>query len=747
MIEAKTQLAKLLATEDITVRHSATATTASFDVKARVLTLPIWTVAEDGDKDVLDMMTGHECAHALWTDMGDWEKAVLELDLHKGITNIVEDARIEKKIKRKYPGLTRDFVSGYKTLEKKHFFYKEGEDPQDFNLLDRINLAMKMGPLRGIQFSDEESFYVNQVELVETWDDVVRVVMLLMEYMQDQQDKQAEKSQKSLLEEGFNSDEGGDGDSWDSDLSNDDLDGSGLEGEWDVPEVGDELPEDLVSTQDNFDSKQRQLLSEKARNTRERVYFTLPTPNLKSILVPYKTIIERLGKEVEYMDKEAEGQYAAETEFYHRGRVHLGGRNKTDCEAEYRTFKRDSTKIIGYMVKEFERKKSASEYRKETISKTGILDVNKLFSYKYNDDLFLRNTIRPDGKNHGMLMLLDWSASMSHNLFDTMKQIINMVWFCNKVNVPFEVYAFTNAYHHEWEQRHLEEWNREKYIQGMLENGGAKFIYKGNNATLSDHDGGSHFNLLNLFSSRMSAKDLSKMLKLLWRHAWGHSTRHERWKDFGLGSTPLIEGLVTMNKIIPNFKEHYKLDICNLIVLTDGEGNTSMNSVYNMEGYEGRIRSGRKELILEDEKTKMSYPLNEMADYRMQDSKLQERAILSLLKDRHDINIVGIFLDASSRGKRILQSTLEDFIGWKYYNQEAFKAAREMCRKTGIAAIQTKGYDEYYIIPIGTIKDVQPDLDIDGSMTVSKIKNAFTKNQNTKFGNKVLVNRMMDIIA
>ena len=100
MIEAKTQLAKLLATEDITVRHSATATTASFDVKARILTLPIWTVAEDMN-DVLDMMTGHEVGHSLWTGMQDWEDAVIKAELHKGILNIVEDARIEKKIKRK----------------------------------------------------------------------------------------------------------------------------------------------------------------------------------------------------------------------------------------------------------------------------------------------------------------------------------------------------------------------------------------------------------------------------------------------------------------------------------------------------------------------------------------------------------------------------------------------------------------------------------------------------------------------
>ena len=115
MIEAKTQLAKLLATEDITVRHSVTATTASFDVKARILTLPIWTVAEDM-KDVLDMMTGHEVGHSLWTEMQAWEDAVVKEALHKGILNVVEDARIEKKIKRKYPGLTKQLISGYKTL-------------------------------------------------------------------------------------------------------------------------------------------------------------------------------------------------------------------------------------------------------------------------------------------------------------------------------------------------------------------------------------------------------------------------------------------------------------------------------------------------------------------------------------------------------------------------------------------------------------------------------------------------------
>ena len=104
MLESKSQLAKLLATEDITVRHSHEAKTASFDVKYRLLTLPNWVT---NDLNVLDLMTGHEVGHALYTLMSDWESALhnTEYSYHKGIVNIVEDARIEKKIKRRYPGL------------------------------------------------------------------------------------------------------------------------------------------------------------------------------------------------------------------------------------------------------------------------------------------------------------------------------------------------------------------------------------------------------------------------------------------------------------------------------------------------------------------------------------------------------------------------------------------------------------------------------------------------------------------
>ena len=89
MLESKSQLAKLLATEDITVRHSHEAKTASFDVKYRLLTLPNWVT---NDLNVLDLMTGHEVGHALSGLMSDWESALhnTEYSYHKGIVNIVE---------------------------------------------------------------------------------------------------------------------------------------------------------------------------------------------------------------------------------------------------------------------------------------------------------------------------------------------------------------------------------------------------------------------------------------------------------------------------------------------------------------------------------------------------------------------------------------------------------------------------------------------------------------------------------
>ena len=55
--------ARLLATENLSVIRARTRT-ASFDIKSRILTLPMW---KEMTPEIEDMLIGHEVGHALYT--------------------------------------------------------------------------------------------------------------------------------------------------------------------------------------------------------------------------------------------------------------------------------------------------------------------------------------------------------------------------------------------------------------------------------------------------------------------------------------------------------------------------------------------------------------------------------------------------------------------------------------------------------------------------------------------------------
>ena len=114
--ESKSQLAKLMATENVTVEHRKVQT-ASFNLATRILTLPIWN---DMSGDMYDLLTGHEVGHALETPEEGWHNAVTGTGKfnknYKNFLNVVEDSRIEKKMKRRFPGLKPAFIRAYKQL-------------------------------------------------------------------------------------------------------------------------------------------------------------------------------------------------------------------------------------------------------------------------------------------------------------------------------------------------------------------------------------------------------------------------------------------------------------------------------------------------------------------------------------------------------------------------------------------------------------------------------------------------------
>jgi hypothetical protein len=135
--EIKSQLAKLLATEDLVVEHKKVST-ACFNVHTRVLTLPLW---EKASGLVYDLLVGHEVGHALFTPDEDWSETA---KVPQQFVNVVEDARIEKLMKRKYAGLAKTFFNGYKELNEEDFFQISDEDISTFNLADRCRRTLQI---------------------------------------------------------------------------------------------------------------------------------------------------------------------------------------------------------------------------------------------------------------------------------------------------------------------------------------------------------------------------------------------------------------------------------------------------------------------------------------------------------------------------------------------------------------------------------------------------------------------------
>ena len=184
---AKSYLAKLLATENISVEHKKVKT-AYFDVKSRLLVLPIW---KDMNEDITDLLIAHEVGHALFTPQSGWEESIIKRKIPKSFLNVIEDARIEKLIKRKYPGLSQSFIRGYRDLINNNFFGTKDKDLDNMLLIDRLNIHFKSSHVESpLKFTDSyESDVVSRMEKLETFEDVIELADELSKYCKEEQEQ------------------------------------------------------------------------------------------------------------------------------------------------------------------------------------------------------------------------------------------------------------------------------------------------------------------------------------------------------------------------------------------------------------------------------------------------------------------------------------------------------------------------------------------------------------------------------
>ena len=190
-IKDKSTLVKLLAEEDLSVIYQKVPT-ASFNVKTRVVTLPIW---KDKSEDVADMMSLHEVGHALETPE-DMMKKGEEKGIKHSFLNVLEDVRIEKMIQDRYLGSVKIFKKAYDELLDKDFFNIKGKDLSKLNLIDRINMHYKNVP--NVPFLDKEQEWVKKANETKTPDDVVNLAEKLQAWMKAQPEQQESDDMFSL---------------------------------------------------------------------------------------------------------------------------------------------------------------------------------------------------------------------------------------------------------------------------------------------------------------------------------------------------------------------------------------------------------------------------------------------------------------------------------------------------------------------------------------------------------------------
>jgi hypothetical protein len=381
---------------------------------------------------------------------------------------------------------------------------------------------------------------------------------------------------------------------------------------------------------------------------------------------------------------------------------------------EYQKFKKSAQREVNYLVKEFECKKSADAYARATVSKTGVLDCTKLHTYKYNEDLFRKVSVLPDGQNHGLLFILDWSGSMGGCILDTIKQLFNLVWFCNKCNIPFDVYAFTNSYL----------WNSE---DEAVENNSMDWE---NNKLFVHKD----FNLLNLLTGNVKRKELEKQMLSIWRIVYNMRqwTEYQIPNGYGLSGTPLNETLLSLHQIIPQFQKNHDLQKVQCVILTDGEANhlpyckpwISMN---NGEEREGTANLTRGHSYLRNRKTGHTY---KVGDYFYQFTEL----LLTDLKESFPYtNFIGIRL----AGARDINSMVR-----RYTGEDSSKSIR----KDKFFSLKTSGYDSYFLMVDQSLSN-EVEFDVEEGATKAKIKSAFAKNLKSKALNKKVLSQFMDLVC
>jgi hypothetical protein len=430
----------------------------------------------------------------------------------------------------------------------------------------------------------------------------------------------------------------------------------------------------------------------------------------------------------------------------------------------YNKFKHDSMKTVMYLVKEFEMKKSATAYKRASTSKTGIIDPMLLRNYKFSDDIFKKLTILPDAKNHGMIILVDWSGSMSNIVAPIIQQLMNLSWFCRKINIPFEVYAFNNYYDDT-------DWTSDRYDDIKLNHS----FYKEEGDFNMEN-----YKLVNFISHRMNNKDFEKGMQNMYialeifDHREYSSNSIVDWNDkhnddgtynsdltaksppyvpscMQMGSTPLNEALTSLLDIVPAFKKKYNIEKMSLITLTDGSGNSNSSAVLRDSGE--KYKDGTTRMSENKEGSQLvikhkgkNYKSDENNGY-WYSSTAMTGTLLDIMRKKYDITTIGFFLIPKLSRRYMSYGIISEYDKKGRYIGNDYSSVMKELKKNNCYKTEKTGYDDYYIT-VGGQKVQNADLSgLSADAKKGDIKKLFSKSMGGRLKSRVLLNHFINKVA
>lgn len=773
----KDNLAKLMASEDITVVHKKIPT-AYFDVQNRILACPIFK--DDMSSELYDLFMGHEVGHALNTPLEGLHSTLKENRTLKGYLNVIEDVRIETAIKNKFPGLRKSFFSAYNELMEMDFFGVKNRDLQELSLIDKINLITKVGARVQINLNDVEQGFLSMAYACKTWEDVVECANAIYEWSKeneerDENDESIVPKMFDLDDEDENEDEYEDSeDSYNDNFTDLDED---FKDEDNLPEISSETKEDGNIEQEDGEEESegeveetkpkeerkdtggkdgsefgvhddengaRESITEHSAHNNEEMFLSEDNvvtettdlkPKFKDIeknVIGYKKVIQ---------DFESTEQDETTIKKAIKTKQNLQNKNKN---------------IVNHMAKQFEMKQSAKRAVHAFSGKTGKLDMNKLAKYQIVDDIFKRVTYLPEGKNHGINVLLDWSGSIMGEVRDLLEQSIILAEFCRKTEIPFRVYAFSDSY---------------------------------NRKSDYDYDVDVSSVLIEFLSSEMTSREFDKMytnLAMIWDSHFAGNIYYGSWKKreknveeynnwygdahhlevdmlwnvdrftlprgYSLGGTPLDECLIYMRKLIPLFNKKYGIEKSILTVITDGyshhsdllnqtkeERELDGEQMHDDDSYYGMKRL--KQFI--DPYSRKVYKVSKVAGYYSRDSFYKTQCLLDWIQKETGVIINGYFVLPSKKDLWNLLSYLDN----NMYDDDVKKLWTSI-RKTG-QVMNVFGYNKLFLTSSSALNTQGEDTLDDELIDAKKVRvlAAFKKNQNSKTTSRFLTNEFIKEIA